>query len=84
MGSRRYCRRAGVAAVLAMSLLGAGIGLAACGIGGESPANRPSAGASERSLERPASGGPDATRSREVDETTEPTKTTKPRRRPPS
>jgi hypothetical protein len=71
-------RRAGAAAVLAGFLLGMVVGLSACGAGGETPSDRPSARASERSIERPATGEPDATRSREPDRTTEPAETTRP------
>ena len=78
MGSRRYLRRAGFAAVVAMFLLGAVVGLTACGAGGEDSSARPSARASERSVERPASEEAEPTRSREPERTTEPAEITRP------
>jgi hypothetical protein len=74
----RKHRRSGAPAVLAGLLLGTAIVLTACGAGGENPSGRVSARASERSIERPASGEPEATRSREPDRTTEPAETTRP------
>jgi hypothetical protein len=76
MGSGRNHLRAGSAAILAGFLVGAVVGLTACG--GENPSARPSARASERSIERPASGAPESTRSREPDRTTEPAETSQP------
>jgi hypothetical protein len=73
MGFGDNHRRAGAAAVLAGLLLG----VTACSGGGENPSALPSTRASERSIDRP-SGEPDATRSREPDQTTEPAETPRP------
>ncbi|RSM69608.1 hypothetical protein DMB66_11520 [Actinoplanes sp. ATCC 53533] len=74
MGSRRNHRRP-VATVLAWLLLGIVIGLTACGAGGEAPSGLPSTRASERAVDRPASGEPDTPA---PERTTEPVATTRP------
>jgi hypothetical protein len=78
MAPSRNHGRAGIAAVLAALLLGAVVGLSACGAGGEDPSARPSALSSVRPTDRPDSGEPDATRSREPERTTQPADTTRP------